>query len=501
MRCKWRINMLILTIVLLLVFSLPQNLAEAQEGGPECPTGFYWDRLSGVGCIQENCLTIPNAKLSYTGSCICLEGYQPCTIPVDSTGVTCEPFCPAAELVTCVQPDTACPGEQPSEGAEADTTADSEIDPFEEILFDDELDDEAQEQFLSVLVRDLENFLSGGNQAGPTLSQAAVGAAGITALLTAWVISQLLAGTDKADVLQAISRWRQKDKSKLGSQQPSEQTEDTESATITEQAKTDAADAISQETKTSQAESPPQADSPPDLPTLRRKRMSEKLDAQQRIDLLKELQVLLDAEYRRVYADWEVARRCAPVEGVIDIADIWLGLRGKLGTSSVRGAYGKDLLKQAIKGAFRKLVRYRVDGTFELSSGALLEGAHSGLGVNLHRPGGALKQLLQNLVSGKGVVGIGKSQREFFKSYGQGISDIYGTGESILSVVGNARKDKNTCENLRSRMNEIRNLFNKTKSDLETAQTDLEIANSSVKAIDEDIKELKENFPNRFKDL
>ena len=499
MRGRWRFITLTFIIILLSLFPQSQQSATAQDEGPECPPGFFWDRLSGVGCVQESCLSIPNAKYSYTSSCICVEGYKSCTTPVDHAGLACEPFCPAAALVACVPPDQPCPGAGIDNGSGADAAGDGQTDPLED-FFSGAAEDSTREEELDALFRDLENFLAGENTADPTLGRAAAGAASVTALLTAWVISQLLAGTDHRNIIQAISRWRQKPKT---AEAPAEKVDKAPAETKKEpeQAKTKSPPDESRPAETVKEETPPKDDAVPDLPTLKRLRTQEKTEAQQRIDFLKRLQVLLDEEYRRIFADWEVARRCAPVDGVIDIADIWLGLRGKLGTTTVRGAYGKDLLKQAIKGAFRKLVRYRVDGTFEISPKAIAEGAHSGLGVNPYHPGGALKQLLQNLVSGQGVEGFGASQKEWFKTYGKEISKYYGTGESVVSLVGNTMKDMNTTEGLRNQLSEIRTLFNKVTSDLETAQTDFEIADSSVKAIDQDIQELKENFPNRFKGL
>ncbi len=82
--------------------------------GPQCPPGFVWQRLSGVGCVQGDCLQIPNAHLSYEGHCICNEGYVGCYEPVDYAqfdGNKCKPFCPASRLVQCVPKGSLCPGQ------------------------------------------------------------------------------------------------------------------------------------------------------------------------------------------------------------------------------------------------------------------------------------------------------------------------------------------------------------------------------------------------------
>ena len=103
--------LLLLTLILTLFLGSP-SIKEAQAQEPECPPGFEWQRMSGVGCVQSDCTQISFAKLSYTSACICLDGYKGCYEPVDTTGVACGPNCPASKLVACVQPDAACPGEE-----------------------------------------------------------------------------------------------------------------------------------------------------------------------------------------------------------------------------------------------------------------------------------------------------------------------------------------------------------------------------------------------------
>ncbi|MCJ7549020.1 MAG: hypothetical protein MUQ30_04995 [Anaerolineae bacterium] len=103
--------------LMLLLSLLAAQPAVTQDGSPECPSGFVWQRMSGVGCVQENCFDIANAKLSYTSSCICLDGYRPCYELIDTSGIACDPFCPASQLVACVASDALCPGEQPAQPA------------------------------------------------------------------------------------------------------------------------------------------------------------------------------------------------------------------------------------------------------------------------------------------------------------------------------------------------------------------------------------------------
>jgi hypothetical protein len=90
----------------------------------DCPPGFRWDRMSGVGCVQANCPDVnsPNSHWGYTGNCICgtddCVGNPICVEcygPVDYGGfdkTKCGPFCPNVKLVTCVKAGTPCPGEK-----------------------------------------------------------------------------------------------------------------------------------------------------------------------------------------------------------------------------------------------------------------------------------------------------------------------------------------------------------------------------------------------------
>jgi hypothetical protein len=503
MRSSWRISQLtIIVFFLFLILILSSLPASARTDGPECPPGFHFERLSGVGCVQTNCLSVPNAKYNAGQRCICADNHHACSVPVDSSGLDCGPFCPPVLLVACVPADQPCPGSGPGSGPSAD--GGSTIEDFLDFLTGSDGSTSDQGGEMSSLVQDLEDFLAGENRSSPSQIATAAGAASVTALLTAWVISQLLAGRPSADVIGAVSRWRQKSAGEpkvdnggngkpdqLDAEPDKDKPEQKKVLPSSEKAKPE------KPTESTQSKAP---DPPPDLPTLKRKYLNEKLEAQKQIDFITQLRAMLDQEYRRLYTDWEVARRCAPVDGVIDIADIWLSLRGKLTTSTVRGAYGKDLLKSSIKALFRKFVRYRQDGSFELSGGQLLEGAKKSLGVG-GKPGAAFQQLLQNLASGKGAAGYGKFSDAFFKSYGKKLGNYYGTKWNIQSLVANTRKDMDTCQDLRSRMTALRDLFNQTSRDLETAQTNLDLAKSSLKNVEGDMKELKDAFPNKFSDL
>jgi len=196
--------------VLLLALTLA-GPAAAQDGGPECPSGFVWQRMSGVGCVQEGCTSIPNAKLSYTSSCICLDEYRGCYEPVDSSGVACGPNCPASRLVACVSADALCPGEQPANdqptgdqpaeaaGPEPAGPADSEAPSSDDRTTTVSVDD---------LAKDLEQFLAGKGVTRTTPGKAAAGSAALSALIAAWVLVNAASGANIADLLRAVQARR-----------------------------------------------------------------------------------------------------------------------------------------------------------------------------------------------------------------------------------------------------------------------------------------------------
>ena len=206
--------------------------AMAQDGGPECPSGFVWQRMSGVGCVQENCFGVANAKLSYTGACICLDGYRGCYEPVDSSGVECGPFCPVSQLVGCVDPDALCPGEQPAGeqpageqpvgdqpvGEKPDDPSGPAGDQPENVTGPDTAtttdsdapasNDPTQTVSVDNLVKDLEEFLAGKGVSGPTPGKAAAAGAALSTLIGTWVLVNAASGANIADLLRAVQRWR-----------------------------------------------------------------------------------------------------------------------------------------------------------------------------------------------------------------------------------------------------------------------------------------------------
>jgi hypothetical protein len=78
----------------------------------DCPSGYNFQRMSGVGCVQTNCASIPNAHLSYEGYCICgsagsinenpKDPNKRCALPHEDTA------CPDC-VYACVHNNEPCP--------------------------------------------------------------------------------------------------------------------------------------------------------------------------------------------------------------------------------------------------------------------------------------------------------------------------------------------------------------------------------------------------------
>ncbi|MBD3261497.1 MAG: hypothetical protein GF334_07415 [Candidatus Altiarchaeales archaeon] len=116
-----------------IVFCLVLVLLSTIVCAVECPPGFSWRRMSGVGCVQSDCNDIPHAHWSYTSACICAsmdniddpdeDMYSKmCTEPVDYEGFDrekCSRFCPGSKVISCILPTEKCPDEVKEEFNEA----------------------------------------------------------------------------------------------------------------------------------------------------------------------------------------------------------------------------------------------------------------------------------------------------------------------------------------------------------------------------------------------
>ncbi|MEJ2759065.1 MAG: hypothetical protein P8046_11340, partial [Anaerolineales bacterium] len=191
------------TLIMFLSAFFAAQSAQAQE--PICPPGFAWQRMSGVGCVQNNCLEIADAKYSYTQACICLDGYKGCYQQVDYSGFDqsqCGPNCPVSELTSCVAPDAACPNESPA----VDLTAAPEITiaPTQQspTFIENTPSPPGEESDFNDFIAILEEMVTGGNTSPASNGQEAAGGMAATTLLTAWILINLLtSGGSIQDIL------------------------------------------------------------------------------------------------------------------------------------------------------------------------------------------------------------------------------------------------------------------------------------------------------------
>lgn len=80
----------------------------------DCSSGYEFQRMSGVGCVQKNCYDVPNAHLSYEGYCICGSAGSIAENPNDPnkrcTKPHEDPSCPDC-VYACVHNNEECPGD------------------------------------------------------------------------------------------------------------------------------------------------------------------------------------------------------------------------------------------------------------------------------------------------------------------------------------------------------------------------------------------------------
>lgn len=169
---RTRLYWLMFGLTIILISSIWVQRTYAQDGAPVCPPGFYWDRLSGVGCVQEDCFAV--GYLNYDGHCVCLEGYQGCYEPINyDIGFDpnlCYPFCPYSKLISCIQAPAVCPSFAAPLSAD-ESSPWNFLPPF--------LDSE--------IAQNLSRVFTGPNAHAPTPREALTGATVATALLGSWV--------------------------------------------------------------------------------------------------------------------------------------------------------------------------------------------------------------------------------------------------------------------------------------------------------------------------
>ncbi len=93
---------------------------QTKASGARCDPGYVFQRMSGVGCVQENCASIPGAHWSYEGYCVCGSSGSMFEDPNDANKECYLPracsACPGC-VYACVHFDEACLG-YPAKGDE-----------------------------------------------------------------------------------------------------------------------------------------------------------------------------------------------------------------------------------------------------------------------------------------------------------------------------------------------------------------------------------------------
>jgi len=205
------------TLVLLAAAAWLLISVEPAQAQVECPPGFHFDRLSGVGCVQDDCGSIPQSHFDYTGHCVCNEGYSGCFEPINEPGydtASCFPFCPTSRLITCVSYLSTCPGEEPANTSTIEAVTEEEAPAETEEKEDEKSTSEGTTKTIKDLAKDLSKFLAGSDNPDLKSRDAAVAAAAAAAVMASWMAAQLAAGANIDDLKKAIEMARGGDKTK-----------------------------------------------------------------------------------------------------------------------------------------------------------------------------------------------------------------------------------------------------------------------------------------------
>ena len=111
------INQMLVSASLTALFFFGIFIPKSFAAFGDCPTGYEFQRMSGVGCVQKNCAAITSAHYSYEGYCICgsagsinenpNDPNKRCTLSHDNAP------CPDC-VYACVHNNEPCPGEKPA---------------------------------------------------------------------------------------------------------------------------------------------------------------------------------------------------------------------------------------------------------------------------------------------------------------------------------------------------------------------------------------------------
>ncbi|VVB52340.1 Uncharacterised protein [uncultured archaeon] len=96
-------------------------------GITDCAPGYRFDRMSGVGCVQDKCREVPHAFYNYVGYCVCSAcGEVGCSgdkgFEKECRRAADDKSCPSC-VYACINPKDKCPGEKDAAVASSAQTA------------------------------------------------------------------------------------------------------------------------------------------------------------------------------------------------------------------------------------------------------------------------------------------------------------------------------------------------------------------------------------------
>ena len=224
-----------------------------------------------------------------------------------------------------------------------------------------------------------------------------------------------------------------------------------------------------------------------------------------RIRFLEKEKKRFEREYAKRFAQWELCRKSAFSDGVVDLVDIAISTFTKVSTSGFWQAAGKDVAKKTIKTAIRELLKPKElfaqaekDEAMRLLQGLPPKSGSGGgpswteffikpIGVGFP-PSGGFKQVLQDAVKNqaKGWKKIAqetgnKTVKTQYKRL-RILNRIFGFAESAKSFIQETKSYMTKCELLRKGMGGIRNRISNINSVLEDSRMDEAEALAAVRA-------------------
>jgi len=247
---------------------------------------------------------------------------------------------------------------------------------------------------------------------------------------------------------------------------------------------------------------PPEETKPPDLKKLLDDARKERDAADRRMFDLRTRRSELANRLVKATAEYDRTLNKAVTDGIVDIVDVVTDVVipvKMLETSTFKGAYVKDLVKNTLKGLLGEIATdgvqssdlQKIEWTDAVKpSGVVLDRSLQDYFDKPDRvldyimPGGGIKQLIQNQMSKDALS-----------------NKIYGTGETVVKAVQDARDANEKAVQLRVEIGNIQNKLAGIRNELEDCETTFEIANNAVKRNEANIAELKNMFPQRFRNL